>query len=204
MRVIRQLAVVLIVLVFPLARGVAQTCQGIAAFQDGRARVGVDYQDNSDFNDFRASAAYGIPHSWYAGISADELQVGHGGASATGFGASVGYQIHLSDTPFQFCPAVLGHYASGGGSNTSEFGGGGSAGYRVGISDWFELVPAVGVRWMWENTSNGGGNRSSDDVFLVMGLVFNKTFTINPGFDVPSQNGAKTIYTIGVSINWAK
>ncbi len=204
MRVIRRLAVVLIVLVVPFTRGAAQTCQGIAAFQDGRARVGAGYQHNGDFDDVQASAAYGVPHSFYAGISIDELQLGHGGPSSTGFGASVGYQIHLSDTPFQFCPSVTGHYASEGGVNTSEFGVGGSAGYRVGITRRLEVVPAVGYRWTSSNTSGGGGNTSFNDVFMVLGFVFNKTFTIDPGLDVPSQNGAKAIYTIGVSINWAK
>jgi hypothetical protein len=213
MRIIRRLALVIVALVAPLSHAAAQTCQGTAAFQDGRWRVGADDQYNTDFNDVRGTIAYGIPRSFYGSVGVDEMHSSAGptgdllpsggGANLLGFGASLGYQLHLSDTPFQVCPAVMLHFGSNSGTNVTEFGFGGSLGYRVGISDWFSLVPAAGVSWISTNTSNGGGSQSGNQVFMTLGFVFNKTFTINPGVVVPSQNGAKTIYTIGVSINWA-
>lgn len=213
MRVTRPLALVLIVMAAPLSRANAQTCEGTAAFQDGRARVGVYYQDNSVYNDAGATFSYGIPRSFYGGISVDDLRptrppsVGNlsgssGGSSYVGGGVALGYQIHISDTPFQLCPEVSWHYGTNAGTDIQEFGFGGSAGYRVPISDWFTLVPAVGVRWISTSGSYGGGNQSDDDVFMLMGLVFNKTFTIQPGFFVPSPTGSKTVYTIAVSVNW--
>jgi hypothetical protein len=221
MRVTRLLALAIVALVAPLSRGSAQTCQGTAAFQDGRARVGVDDQYNSDFNDGRASFAYGAPRSFYGGVSIDGLQVNHAVNSMFGVGANLGYQIHLSDTPFQFCPEIWGHYAAGKGSNAqSQVAFGGSLGYRVGVSDWLTLVPAAGIWWISTSTadmivtalapSSGPSatsaerdNGTSSQVLMTLGLVFNKAFTISPSVFVPSQTGAKVIYAIGVSINWA-
>jgi hypothetical protein len=217
MRVNRLLALVLIALAAPLSRAAAQTCQGLSAFQDGRWRAAAADQNNSDFNAFSVGAAYGIQRSFYANVDYEATNVSHGGPTSSGVGANVGYQIHLSDTPFQFCPSVMGSYSSTSGAHTSEYGLGGSLGYRVAISDWFTLVPAAGVRWMSATTTvtdvivvGGSGSTnvsatgSSSEVFMTMGFVFNAMFTINPGVVVPAQRGAKTSYTLGVSINWAK
>jgi len=220
MRILRSLALALAALAAPLMRGAAQTCQGMSAFQDGRARVGVDDQYNSDFNDVRGAFVYGVPRSFYGGLSVDQLQVGHGGPSMTGIAAKLGYQIHLSDTPFQVCPEVWGRFTSGSDTTRFQFAFGASVGYRVEISDWFSVVPAAGlwsIRTYWgaENGYNGASKFGSlppfpgsqqgttSQVSMEMGLVFNKAFTISPGILVPSQSGAKSIYTIGVSINWA-
>jgi hypothetical protein len=213
MRILRSLALALFALAAPLMRGAAQTCQGTAAFQDGRARVGLDDQYNSNFNDVGAAFAYGVPRSFFGSVSVDEMHSSSGSSgdllpsggngNVFGFGASLGYQIHLSDTPFQLCPLVMAHFASDLGTSVTAIGFGGSLGYRVGISDWFALVPAAGVNWISTNVSNGGGTVSGSQVLMTLGLVFNRTFTINPGIIVPSQSGTKSIYTIGVSVNWA-
>jgi hypothetical protein len=221
MRITRLLALALIALAAPLSRAAAQTCQGMSAFQDGRWRVGAADQHNDDFNTFTGGVAYGVPRSWYAGVDFVDSHLSDNSMSAIGktsTGASVyaGYQIHLSDTPFQLCPSVMWQGTSTTNQHASTVGLGGSLGYRVEISDWFALVPAAGLRWMSTNTTDMGifnspgvGMTSSSftqtntDVSMEIGLVFNKTFTIIPGVLVPSQSGAKSIYTIGVSINWA-
>ncbi len=210
MRAIRPLALVLIALAVPLSRGAAQTCQGTAAFQDGRWRAGAFSHENTTVNDVGAGLAYGVPRSFYGAVSVDKLQAANG----TGVGAAVGYQIHLSDTPFQVCPEVSAHYVSSDGTNTTEYRFGGNLGYRFGISDWFTLVPAAGVRWLsvtatsdrvttaGPGTSGVAATGSGSEVNMEMGLVFHRSFTIVPGLLIPSQNGTKSIFTIGVSINW--
>jgi hypothetical protein len=219
MRFLRSLALALVALAAPLMRGDAQTCQGMSAFQDGRVRAAVGDQHNDDFNTVTAGLAYGVPRSVYVGIDFVDSHVSNAGAAVTGStstGASVyaGYQIHLSDTPFQLCPSVMWQYLSTTNQHATAIGVGGSLGYRVEISDWFALVPAAGLRWMSTNmtepvsTPGFGGTSASftqtnTDVSMEIGLVFNKTFTILPGILIPSQSGAKSIYTIGVSINWA-
>jgi hypothetical protein len=217
MRTMRSLALVFLALAVPLSRGAAQTCQGTAAFQDGRFRAGVDDQHNSDFNDVRGTIEFGIPKSFFGGLSVGESTVSGGGPSGAGFDANLGYQFHLSDTPFQICPLLTGHYDAIDGTTTTQVGFGGGMGYRFGINHWFTLVPAAGVVWTSTrvasqyvnlSTNPGGSNPSQsntltgNNVFMVMGLVFNNVFTINPGVRVPSYSGAKAIYTIGVSINW--
>ena len=220
MRVVRLMALALIALAAPFSRGAAQTCQGTAAFQDGRWRAAAFAHDNSSVSDIGAGMAYGIPRSFYGEISYDKLQYAHDGPSATGPGLAVGYQIHLSDTPLQLCPEVTVHYSSTTPVNTIEYGFGASMGYRVGISDWFTLVPAAGIRWLTlrgtsdipnivppsasGSTSQSVAPGSSSEVHMEIGLVFNKSFTIVPGLLVPSQNNTKSIFTLGVSINWAK
>jgi hypothetical protein len=216
MRVVRLLALALIALAAPFSGGAAQTCQGTAAFQDGRWRAAAFAHDNSSVSDIGASLAYGVPRSFYGDVGFDKLQDAHGGPSATGPGLAIGYQIHLSDTPFQFCPEATAHFYSGSGVNTTEYGVGGSLGYRVGISDWFTLVPAAGIRWLNSTGTSdavdavsGGTSEviargSSSEVHMEIGLVFNKSFAIVPGLLIPSQNGTKSIFTIGVGINWAK
>ena len=213
MRATRLLALALVGLIAPLSRSAAQTCEGSAAFQDGRMRVGAFYQDNSDRNDVGAQLAFGIPRSFFGTLTLDSRYfpstpqtppintVNTSKSSYLGGGAELGYQVHLSDTPFQVCPAVSWHVADGG--QGSEFGFGGSIGYRVPISTWLITVPAVGVRWL-NSTEPSAPARSYDNVFMAMGLVFNNTLTIQPGLAVPSPTGSKTIYTIAVSINWWK
>jgi hypothetical protein len=214
MRAIRPLALLLIALTVPLSRGAAQTCQGTAAFQDGHWRAGAFVHDNNRVSDIGGGMAYGIARSFYGEISYDKLQDAHDGPSAAGPALAIGYQIHLSDTPFQVCPEVIAHLWSGDG-NPIEYGVGGSLGYRFGINDWFTVVPAAGIRWQTATTLTGinvnaasGGSAqaialgSSSVVHMEIGLVFNRTFTIVPGLLVPSQNGTSSIFTLGVSINW--
>jgi hypothetical protein len=214
MRATRLLTVGLIVLATPLSRSAAQTCEGTAAFQDGRMRASAFYQNNSQINDVGAELAFGIPRSFYGAITLDQRRfpdaaVGVspgftpiGGGAYLGGGVALGHQIHLSDTPFQFCPAVSWHFAQNSANQRiSDVGFGGSLGYRVPISDWFTLVPAAGVQWL--AASGNGPNQSYDNVFMVMGLVFNRSLTIEPGLVVPSPNGSKSYFTIGVAINWA-
>jgi hypothetical protein len=212
MRAFRLFVLALIALAAPLSRSIAQTCQGTAAFQDGRWRAGAFGRDNDNVSDIGAGLAYGVPRSFYGEISFDKLQDAHSGPSATGPAIAVGYQIHLSDTPFQFCPEVAAHFYQGSGANSTEYAFGGSLGYRVGISDWFTLVPAAGIRWLsvtgTSDAANSGGvsqavaSGSSSEVHMEIGLVFHRTFTIVPGLLIPSQNGTSSIFTLGLSINW--
>lgn len=216
MRILRSLALALIALAAPISRGAAQTCVGTAMFSDGRARLGVAEHYNSDFNDLGASFVYGIHRSFYAGVSYDNQQASHGGPSSSGPGAIVGYQIHLGDSPFQLCPQATVHFSSAASVNTIEYGFGGSLGYLVELSDGFAVVPAAGIRWLNATSTSdavdavsGGTSQvsargSSSEVSMEVGFVFNRTITISPGLLVPSQSNAKTIYTLGFSINWAK
>ncbi|MFI5232032.1 MAG: hypothetical protein ACHQSE_05905 [Gemmatimonadales bacterium] len=48
MRAMRTLALASLVLAVPLSRAATQTCQGMAAFQDGRWRAGVDDQASGE------------------------------------------------------------------------------------------------------------------------------------------------------------
>jgi hypothetical protein len=218
MRVTRLLVLVFVALLTPLSRGFAQTCQGTAAFQDGRLRAGVFAQENRDVNDAGVSLAYGSPRSFYGEVSFDKLQASQGHGEASGPGLAIGYQLHLSDTPFQFCPEATAHYSASDGIGTLEYGVGGNLGYRIGISDWFTLVPAAGIRWFTATgtsdrvnvvspgigTTQAAARGSGSEVHLEIGLVFNTSFSIVPGLLVPSQNGTKSIFTLGASINWAK
>ena len=223
MRAMQSLTLALIALAAPVSRAATQTCQGTAAFHDGKARLGIDAQYHNDFNDERASFAYGAPRSFYGGVSVDGLKVNHAVNSMYGVGANLGYQINISDTPFQFCPEVWGHFAAGTGYDAqSQAALGGSLGYRAGVSEWLTLVPAAGIWWISTSTardlvnatsapSSGPSaasaewdNGTSSQVFMTLGLIFNKTFTINPGLLIPSQKPVRTIYTLGVSFNWAK
>jgi hypothetical protein len=223
MRTGRLLTAVIVALGIPLSRGAAQTCQGTAEFQDGRWRAGAFEHDNNSVSDYGGALAFGVPRSFYGEISYDKLQDAHEGPSATGPGLSVGYQIHLSDTPFQVCPELTAHFWSGDGTPV-KYGVGGSLGYRFGINHWFTVVPAAGIRWMTATTLTGinvltvgqpagagptstGASQaivlgSSSEVHMELGLVFHRTFTIVPGLLVPSQNGTSSIFTLGVSINW--
>ncbi len=73
MRATRVLALALVALVVPSSRSAAQTCEGNAAFQDGRLRAGGFYQDNGDRNDVGAQLAFGIPHSFFGELTLEIL-----------------------------------------------------------------------------------------------------------------------------------
>jgi hypothetical protein len=225
MRTARLLALAFIALAVPLSRSAAQTCLGMAAFQDGRMRAGVDDQVNSDFNGVRSTLEYGRPRSIYGGISMDGLNVDRPGRSTSGgLGLNLGYQIQINDTPLQFCPGASWQYSSGGADNATQGALGGALGYRLRVSDWFTVVPAAGVWFISTRTAPNSNvlevvepapgpsttastritKLASNQIFLTTGLVFRKALTVSPGVIFPSQNGAKQIYTLGVSINWAK
>jgi hypothetical protein len=207
----------------PLSRSAAQTCQGMAAFQDGRMRIDVDDQANSDFNGVRGTLEYGRPNSIYGGISLDGLNVGRPSRSTSGgAGLNLGYQIPINGTPFQFCPVASWLSSVSGGGDTNQGALGGGLGYRLRVSDWFTVVPAAGVWFIStrashhnvldvvepapgpSTTGSNADNGASNQIFLTMGLVLKRALTVNPGIIFPSQNVAKRVYTLGVAINWKK
>jgi hypothetical protein len=224
MRTTRLLVLGFVALVAPLARSGAQTCQGMAAFQDGRWRAGVDDQASGEFNGVRGTLEFGLPQSIYGGIDFSGLNVSHPGrATSGGAGANLGYQIRIGDSPFQFCPAASWAWSTGDPDQTEQGALGASIGYSLKVSNWFAVVPAAGA-WLiatrsWPTShvlevmdpargpsavTSPGDNGTSGQAFVTVGLVFWKSLTINPGLIIPSQGGAKPVYTLGVSMNWSK
>lgn len=225
MRAIRLLALASLVLAVPLSRAAAQTCQGMAAFQDGRWRADVDDQASGDFNGVRGTVEFGLPQSIYGGIGLNGLNVSHPSRATTGgAGANLGYQIGVGDTPFQLCPAASWAWSSDVSNQTEQGAFGVSIGYRLEVSGWFAVVPAAGA-WListhsWSTShvlevidaptrgpsavASPQGNGTSGQAFVTAGLVFWKSLTISPGFIIPSQSGERRIYTLGVSMNWSK
>ena len=223
MRATRLLALVLVALAVPVSRAAAQTCQGMAAFQDGRWRAGVDDQASGDFNGVRGTVEFGLPQSIYGGIGFNGLNVSHPSRATTGGAeANLGYQIRVGDTPFQVCPAASWAWSSGVSDQTEQGALGASIGYSLKVSNWFAVVPAAGA-WLiathaWSTShvlevmdpargpsavTSPEDNGTSGQAFVTVGLVFWKSLTINPGLIIPSQGGAKRVYTLGVSMNWA-
>ena len=207
MRIHRLLAFLSVAALAPLSRGGAQTCQGTAQFREGKARLDVDYQRSDDLEYYRAGVAYGVQGSFFGGVSVDETQLRHGGASITGFGGSLGYQFHWVGTPFQVCPLVSVNYTSGNGANITSVGFGGSLGYRIEVQPGFDLVPAAGIRWMSNSTSSSGssssvGSISSSELFMDFGMVFHRVWSVVPGVLFPSPASAKTRWTFGLAYNW--
>ena len=202
MRIHRLLAFLSVAALAPLSRGGAQTCQGTAQFREGKARLDVDYQRSDDLEYYRAGVAYGVQGSFFGGVSVDETQLRHGGASITGFGGSLGYQFHWVGTPFQVCPLVSVNYTSGNGANTTAVGFGGSLGYRIEVQPGFDLVPAAGIRGMSASTSGGGGSTTGSEVFMDFGMVFHRVWSVVPGVLFASPASAKTRWTFGLAYNW--
>ena len=223
MRVIRSLALALVVLAVPLSRAAAQTCQGMASFQDGRWRAGVDDQASGEFNGVRGTLEFGLPHSIYGGIDFSGLNVSRPGrATSGGAGANLGYQIRMGASPFQFCPVVSWAWSIGD-DQTEQGALGASIGYSLKVSNWFAVAPAAGA-WLIATRSwpafhvlnvmdpargpsaviSPQDNGTSGQAFLTVGLLFWKSLTINPGLIIPSQSVAKPVYTLGVSINWSR
>jgi hypothetical protein len=222
MRATRLLALASLVLAVPLSRAAAQTCQGMAAFQDGRWRAGADDQASREFNGVRGTLEFGLPQSIYGGIDFSGLNVSRPGrATSGGVGANFGYQIRMGDSPFQFCPAASWAWSTGD-DQTEQGALGATIGYSLKVSNWFAVVPAAGA-WLiatrsWSNfhvlevmdpargpsaVTSPDDNGTSGQAFVTVGLVFWKSLTVNPGLIIPSQGGAKPVYTLGVSMNWA-
>jgi hypothetical protein len=213
-----------IALTVPLSRGAAQTCQGMAAFQDGRWRAGVDDQATGDFNGVRGTVEFGLPQSIYGGIGLNGLNVSHPSRETTGgVGANLGYQIRIGGSPLQFCPVASWAWSTGVSDQAEQGALGVSIGYQLKVSNWFAVVPAAGA-WListhaWSTShvldvmdaptpgpsavTSPRDNGTSGQAFVTVGLVFWKSLTINPGLIIPSQGGAKPVYTLGVSMNWA-
>ena len=207
MRVIRRLALLILTALAPLSGSGAQTCKGLAAFQDGPARLGVDYQHSADLDYYRGDLAFGTQRSFYGGVSIDETKLSFNSATTTGVGVGLGYQFHWSDTPFQVCPDVTFHYGSGNGGSTNTLGFGGSLGYRIEMRPGFHLVPAAGIRWMSadvtrNSSSQSGGTTSGTETFLNFGMVLNRVWSFVPGVLFPSPASSKTRWTFGLSYNW--
>lgn len=158
MRAIRSLALASLMLAVPLSRGAAQTCQGMAAFQDGRWRAGVDDQASGEFNGVRGTLEFGLPQSIYGGIDFSGMNVSHPGrATSGGVGANLGYQIQVGDSPFQFCPAASWAWSTGGSDQTEQGALGAGIGYPHKVSNWFSVVPAAGA-WLIATRSSPTSN----------------------------------------------
>jgi hypothetical protein len=224
MRTARLVALAFIALAAPLSRSAAQTCQGMSAFRDGRWRAGVDDQASGEFNGVRGTVEFGLPESIYGGIDFSGLNVTRPGrATSGGAGANLGYQIRIGDSPFQFCPAASWAWSTGGADQMEQGALGASIGYPIRVANWFAVVPAAGA-WLiatrsWPNSNvievmdpapgpsaalSPRDNGTSGQAFMTVGLVFWKSLTINPGLIIPSKGGAKPVYTLGVSMSWAK
>lgn len=214
-----------VALTVPLSRLEAQTCQGMAAFEDGRWRAGVDDQASGDFNGVRGTVEFGLPQSIYGGIGLNGLNISHPSRETTGgVGANLGYQIKIGDLPLQLCPVASWAWSPGVSEQTEQGALGVSIGYPLKVSNWLAVVPATGA-WListhsWSDShvldvmdaptpgpsavASPERNGTSGQAFVTVGLVFWKSLTISPGFIIPSQRGEKRIYTLGVSMNWAK
>lgn len=223
MRISRLLTLASLALAAPVSRGAAQTCQGMSAFQDGRWRAGADDQASREFNGVRGTIEFGLPQSIYGGIDFSGLNVSRPGrATSGGAGANLGYQVRMGNSPFQFCPTASWAWSIGD-YQTEQGAIGASIGYSLKVSNWFAVVPAAGAwliatrSWPAFNVLNvidpargpsavvsPEDNGTSGQAFVTAGLVFWKSLTINPGLIIPSQGVAKPVYTLGVSMNWAK
>lgn len=207
MRCIRPLTVAVLAALAPLSRGAGQTCQGTAEFREGKARAGIEYQHSSDLDYYRESVAYGVHDSFFGDVGADQTHLSQGGASLTGIGGSLGYQLHWTATPFQVCPLVTLEHASGNGGSTTSVGFGGSLGYHIFLQPGFRLVPAAGVRWISTDVvrnsgSQSGGTTSGTETFLDFGMVLNHVWTFVPGVLFPSPASAKTRWTFELTYNF--
>ena len=172
--------------VLPVGRTAAQTCQGTASFESGRLRAGGTASSTWTPGIARGqpmayglSVAYGAPRAWYATASATTPQW----ISPTDYqslSGSIGYQLPLGTSGWEFCPAL--YFATGGYplryANPIQGGFRAALGYRFAASSTFELVPSF-VLNVWPELF-GATYVARFQPGLGVGMVVNRQWTILP------------------------
>ncbi|HVT40448.1 MAG TPA: outer membrane beta-barrel protein [Gemmatimonadaceae bacterium] len=211
MRIMKPLVLVLTAALVPAAQGAAQTCLGSNSFANGRMALGVQGGFSSGAKRFGAIGAYGAPKSWYADVTVGSTSYDAAGSkSVVDFGGSLGYQFGLGDSPAELCPYAFVGYSSSSGVKTTNYGFGGSIGWRADLSDDVNIVPAVALQWHGVNTSidvagaSISGSGSNVEYGANVGFIFNKQWAIVPGVIQSSASGAKAMFTVTLAYFWGK
>lgn len=185
------------------APAVAQTCQGLASFSNGRMQASGHGQFTEGFNRFGAGFNYGLPASVFGGAQLSTTSFDGADASSLGIGANVGYQLNLGQASnIHLCPVASLELGLGPDSDaiaggpavdrsTRQANLGFSVGTTMAASPRMQIVPAAGLGLAYSKQSENDGTTTSElsDTYgmarLGVGLVFNQTIAVRPSVDIP-------------------
>lgn len=202
MRISRQFLIALSLVVVPLARSAAQTCQGTSSFANGKTRISASAQFYPRATSYLGQGTFGAPKTWFASAQAGQTQSSGSGSNRTDFGGSLGFQLPVSESRAEFCPyGVLGYSSSAPSVNSTTWGFGGGIGFPMRAGESMDFVPAVGIQWQ-STSATSVPTTTSTQLWLNAGMVLNKAWSITPGVIMPTRTGADNILTFGLGYSW--
>lgn len=199
----RSLVVSLALLAMVKSPAVAQTCQGLASFTNGKMQVSGHGQFTEGLNRFGAGVAYGLPANVYGGVQLSTSSYDAADASSLGIGANVGYQLTMGQRGnIQVCPVAGFEFGMGPDSDSTAAGPaanrsinhgdlGFSLGTVMGTNPRMQIVPAagLGLRYSKQKEEIGGVTSAVSDTYgmarLGVGLIFNQQIAVRPSVDIP-------------------
>ena len=204
MRISRQFLLALSLVVLPLARGAAQTCQGGASFANGRTRIGGGAQFDSRATSYVGQVTLGAPKTWYASAQAGQTRYDGSRTNQTDFGGSLGFQIPVGESRTEFCPyGILGYSSLPGATNRTTWGFGGGIGFPIKAGGSMDFVPAAGIQWQSTSAASPALNTTNNTLlWLNAGVVLNKAWSVTPGVIMPTRSGQDNVLTLGLGYNW--
>jgi hypothetical protein len=216
-RTFRLILLVLASIIVPAAQGRAQTCVGRSSFKYGTVGFGGTGTVTGGSRGFGAYGSYGRPTSWYAGATIGTTLIDGGGGTSLNLGASLGYQLPIGRSSFEFCPyAIVGSSAlrnvstvtgTGITTRTNSYGFGGTFGWRYEDSDELDIVPALGVQWQSQSVSSPdfrSGPNSSGSASFSLGFVADRQWSIVPGVSSSFSTGSTYVYTLSVGYSFGR
>jgi hypothetical protein len=185
-------------LTLPLVAG-AQTCQGVASFGSGPARVGAALDVSDNVKTYGAQLAVGAATGPFASASLSRAEYDNVTNAGVGIGVTGGFAIAVTQG-VQFCPLASFGYESGPdvgssvgtvSSSAHAVGFGGSFGGTVPATPSVDFVPSIGAQYVIQQASATalGTSVSSSTNFTAIqigaGFVFNRTVTLRPAVSIP-------------------
>jgi hypothetical protein len=204
MRTSRQFLIALSLVVLPLARSAAQTCQGGASFANGRTRIGANAQFDSRATSYVGQATFGAPKNWYASALVGRTRYEGSSTSQTDVGGKLGFQIPVGASGTEFCPyGILGYSSLPGATNRTTWGFGGGIGFPIKAGESMDFVPALGIQWQSTSGSSSALSTTNNTLlWLNAGVVLGKAWSVTPGVIMPTRSGQDNVLTLGLGYNW--
>jgi hypothetical protein len=181
---------------------VAQSCQGLASFSDGRLVLSGDASLASQSSAVGGGIAYGFPQGPFGQMAVASRSHDNFGGSSLDLGAAAGYQISFGrEARVHLCPVLGGALELG---PNNAFNGdvhrsrrsiqaGLSLGAEITPGRRWNVVPSFGLFYAYQR--DAARDQAGDQLFQIddyytmaqlgLGLVFKSTLSIRPYVDLP-------------------
>ena len=215
----RSLVVSLALLAIVGSRAAAQTCQGMASFNNGQLQVAGNAQFPEGAKVWGGSLTYGQPAGIYGGADISTTSFDALDMSSFGVGVHAGYQMKLNRaSKISLCPVA--RLALGMGpddesidlnSSSTDLHFGLALGTEMGATQQLRILPTAGLGLQYtkvkaEDTGPGGTTAEASETYglarIGVGFVFNQQISVRPTVDIPVGSDFSNDPAFGITVGY--